>query len=297
MNYDYYRVFYYVGKHKNITKAAEELYTSQPAVTRVIKNLERDLGCTLLIRNKRGVELTPEGQTLFNYASMVEELLQKGESEIVSAISVNTGIIYIATTVTALEECLFACLDEFHSQYPAVKFNLSSQSSDLTIGKLVSGAADVAFVTTPFNRINDLEYHTLFSFKNILISGNGFQELKEGTYSLSDLSNYPFVSLSSKMQLRDYFNELFITEGLKASPEVECDSANLIVPMVSHNLGIGIVPETFATKRIKEGKIFEVQLEKKLPDRDLVLISNPKHPQSKAAKAFKKFILTKYGLR
>lgn len=294
MNYEHYRVFYYVGKHKNITKAAQELYTSQPAVTRIIKKLESDLGCILLIRNKRGVEMTPEGKTLFEYASMVQDLLQKGENEIISAISSNTGTIYIATTVTALEECLFACLDEFHSMYPLVKFNITSQSSDLTIGKLVSGAADIAFVTTPFNIQKDLEYHILYPFKNILVAGNRFKELKNNSYSLKDLSKYPFVSLSSQMQLRDYLDELFLNEGIKANPEIECDSANLIVPMVSHNLGLGIIPEAFATIPIKEGKIFEVKLNKPLPDRNIQIISNPRHPQSKVAIAFKKFVLKKY---
>ena len=52
MNYEYYKIFYYVGKHKNITKAAAEMYSSQPAVTRAIQNLESELGCRLFTRNK-----------------------------------------------------------------------------------------------------------------------------------------------------------------------------------------------------------------------------------------------------
>ena len=65
MNYDYYRVFLAVGKRGSFTRAAEELYTSQPAVTRTIKNLESELGVRLFVRGKKGVEFTPEGTVLF----------------------------------------------------------------------------------------------------------------------------------------------------------------------------------------------------------------------------------------
>lgn len=297
MNYEYYRVFYYVGRHKNITRAARELYTSQPAVTRVIKKLEEDLGCTLLVRTKKGVELTPEGETLFSYVSTAEELLQKGSEEVSSAISVSSGTVYIATTVTALEECLFGCLDTFHLIYPRVKFKISTQSSDLTIEKLNSGAVDLAFVTTPFNSEPSLNCNILFNFKNVLIAGNRFEELRTGVYDLADLGRYPFASLSSKMQLRAYIDELFLSEGVKPSHEIECDSADLLVPMVSHNLGLGIVPESFAAEAVRSGRVFPVALKKPLPDRSVQMIVNPHHPQSKAAAEFRRLVMEKYQVK
>ena len=79
MNYEYYKIFYFVGKHKNITKAAAELYSSQPAVTRAIQNLENELNCRLFVRNKTGVEFTHEGRTLFDYVSVAQSQLLKGE--------------------------------------------------------------------------------------------------------------------------------------------------------------------------------------------------------------------------
>ena len=64
MNYEYYKIFNCVGKHKNITRAAEELYSSQPAVTRAIQKMEAELNCRLFVRTKSGVGFTHEGQTL-----------------------------------------------------------------------------------------------------------------------------------------------------------------------------------------------------------------------------------------
>lgn len=65
-NFEYYKVFYYVSKYENLTKAAAVLKTSQPAVTRTIHNLENILGCRLFIRSKSGMQLTPEGRIFMN---------------------------------------------------------------------------------------------------------------------------------------------------------------------------------------------------------------------------------------
>ena len=67
LNFDYYKVFYYVSKYGSLTRAAHVLMTSQPAVTRTIHNLENELGCRLFIRSKTGVELTPEGRLFYEY--------------------------------------------------------------------------------------------------------------------------------------------------------------------------------------------------------------------------------------
>ena len=67
INYEYYQIFYYVAKNKNITVATNQLFLSQSTVSRVIQNLERDLGCTLLIRSKQGLSLTEEGKFLYEH--------------------------------------------------------------------------------------------------------------------------------------------------------------------------------------------------------------------------------------
>ena len=62
ISYDYYRTFYYVAKYKSFTGAAEALLNSQPNITRTMKKLEKELGCTLFVRQRHGIALTPEGE-------------------------------------------------------------------------------------------------------------------------------------------------------------------------------------------------------------------------------------------
>ena len=81
-NFEYYKIFYYVAKYENLTKAATVLKTSQPAVTRTIHKLENELGCRLFTRSKTGMQLTPEGRTFYGYVAAGCAQFFKGENDL-----------------------------------------------------------------------------------------------------------------------------------------------------------------------------------------------------------------------
>lgn len=293
MNYEYYKVFYFVGKHKNITRAAVELYSSQPAITRTIQNLESELGCRLFVRTKSGVEFTHEGQILFDYIRIAHSQILKGEEEISHSVSAENGTIYIGTTVTALYGFLFEILDGFHSKHPNVKFKINTGSSNGTIEKLKTGIFDIAFVSTPFNSGKSLNTVTVRSFNDILIAGNNFSYLKDKTLALNDIKNYPFVTLRHSMQLRQFIDDIFTENEIALKPDIEADSADLLVPMISHNFGLGFVPQDMAEGAIGRGEVFRVKLEEELPPRDICMITDPRHLQTLASREFAKLITKK----
>ena len=79
ISYDYYRTFYYVAKYKSFTGAAEALLNSQPNITRTMKKLEKELGCTLFVRQRHGIALTPEGEKLYAHISVAFEHISYGD--------------------------------------------------------------------------------------------------------------------------------------------------------------------------------------------------------------------------
>ena len=291
MNYEYYKIFYYVGKHKNITRAAVELYSSQPAVTRAIQNLETELGCRLFVRTKNGVEFTHEGQTLYDYVRIAQSHILKGEEEINRSINAESGTIYIGTTVTALHGFLFDVLDGFHLKHPNVKFKINTGSNNATIEKLKNGIVDVAFVSTPYNTSKTLNTVTVKEFNDILIAGNSFSHLKDKTLKLDDLKNYPFVSLRHSLQLRQFIDDFFAENEISVTPDIEADSADLLIPMISHNFGLGFVPQGMAEGAISRGEVFRVPLDKEMPERRILMITDFHHPQTNASREFSKAIL------
>ncbi len=290
MNYEYYKIFYYVGKHKNITRAAVEMYSSQPAVTRAIQNLETELGCRLFIRTKNGVEFTHEGKTLFDYVNIAHSQLLKGENEVSRAISIENGTIYIGATVTALHGFLFEFLNEFHCAHPGIKFKINSGSNNGTIEKLKNGIVDIAFVSTPCNPSKELNTTVITSFNDILIAGENFRELKDKALKLSEIKNYPFVCLRHSMQLRQFLDNFFAENDLSITPDIEADGADLLVPMISHNFGLGFVPQGMASDAIGRGEVFRIRLDKELPKRHICMVTDPHHPHTNASRALIKRI-------
>ena len=291
MNYEYYRMFYYVGKHRNFTRAAAELYTSQPAVTRTIQRLETELGCLLFVRHKAGVEFTHEGQILFDYVSSAHSQLMKGEEEVNRAAGTESGTIYIGTTVTALRGFLFSFLDHFHLEHPGIKFKISTDSTNGVIERLKSGVVDLAFVSTPCSAAKTLPTKVLWQFNDILIAGSGYQHLRDRILTASEVTAYPLVCLRKGMQLREFIDDYFAENGLTTSPDIELDGADLIVPMVSHNFGVGFVPQNMAEDAIERGEVFRIRLAEELPSRQICLITDPHHPRSRASRELSKAIL------
>lgn len=93
INYDYYRIFYFVAKYGNISQAAKLLLNNQPNLTRTIKNLESELGCPLFSRTNRGMRLTPEGQKLYEHIKVAIEHIEAGEEEIIESKNLQTGTV------------------------------------------------------------------------------------------------------------------------------------------------------------------------------------------------------------
>lgn len=290
MNYEYCKIFYYVGKHKNLTRAAAELYSSQPAVSRAIQSLEQELGCRLFVRNKSGVEFTHEGKILYEYASVAYTQLLKAEDEVSRSVSTEGGTIYIGTTITALYGYLFKILNDFREKHPKVKFKITTDSSDRTIEKLKNGIVDLSFVTTPFKSDGRFSISKINAFNDILIAGNRFSQLKDKTLSLEELSAYPLICLKEGMQLREFIDDMFAQNNLAFNPEIEPDSAQLIVQMVRHNFGLGFVPQSLAAEAMARGEIFKVNLADELPQRHICLITDPHHPLTNASRELVRMI-------
>lgn len=294
MNFEYYRIFYYVGKNKNLTRAAEELFITQPAVTHAIKRLEEDLNCQLFTRKKSGVEFTHEGKTLFEYVSTAYSQLVKGENEISSTGDGSSGTIYIAATVAALHCYLFQFLNDYHNNiYPNVKFEIKTAGNNACIDLLRKGAVDMAFVTTPCSISKNLEVSTLKTIQDVLIAGRKYADLSNSTLTYEDLKNHSLVFLNQNMQLRRFIDSVMEENNIMLSPNIELDSSNLIVPMVENNFGLGFVPYEMAQEILTRGTAYRLRLKKELPQRNVIMIYDSGHYQTNASKRFISMVLEK----
>ena len=294
-NFEYYKIFYYVAKYENLTKAATALKTSQPAVTRTIHKLEGELGCRLFTRSKTGMKLTPEGRTFYGYVAAGCAQFFKGENDLSNLISLENGTIYISATETALHCYLFQAMEEFNSLYPNVRFKILNNSTTESVNAVKEGKVDLAFVSANLQVAKPLRMKILRKYRDILIAGMRFEELKAGKeeLSLKELVSYPWISLTAETITRRFLNEYFEKNGLTFAPDMELATTDMILPAVRHNLGLGFIPAEFADAELKFGQVFEIKVKEKLPERNIVLIYDMEYPQSIAAKEFQKFLKEK----
>ena len=294
-NFEYYKIFYYVAKYENLTKAATALKTSQPAVTRTIHKLEGELGCRLFTRSKTGMKLTPEGRTFYGYVAAGCAQFFKGENDLSNLISLENGTIYISATETALHCYLFQAMEEFNSLYPNVRFKILNNSTTESVNAVKEGKVDLAFVSANLQVAKPLRMKILRKYRDILLAGMRFEELKAGKeeLSLKELVSYPWISLTAETITRRFLNEYFEKNGLTFAPDMELATTDMILPAVRHNLGLGFIPAEFADAELKSGQVFEIKVKEKLPERNIILIYDMEYPQSIAAKEFQKFLKEK----
>lgn len=290
INYEYYRFFYYVAKYRNFTQAAAALMNNQPNVTRTIKNLENELGCTLFIRSNRGVKLTPEGEKLYAHIRIAVEQIEMGEELLSMDRGLQSGVISIGASEVALRCFLLPVLNEFHRRYPGVRLHISNQPASQPVSALRNGLADIAVVTTPGADVKSLVVQNVKEYREVAVCGEAFSGLTKRPVSLRELCKYSIVSLDAHTTIHDFYCKWFAGYNLSFAPDIEVATADQILPMVKNNLGIGFIPEDFLRDEDCRN-VFRLDITEEFPVRSICYIKRADQPLSVAAKELERMIM------
>ena len=243
-NLSQYKIFYEVAKAGNISKAAKELYISQPAISKAISKLEDSLNVTLFTRSSRGVHMTPEGEILFRHAETAFQALNSGEEELKRIREFNIGHLRIGVSNTLCKYILLPYLKKFIEQYPHIKITIEGQATARTISMLEQHTLDIGLVAEPAG-----------------LSGLSFIPVME----IQDV----FVST------RHYLNNLYLREG-KDSDLFQCGNIMLLDQnnMTRHHVDEYMEEHRIIPKQILEVTIREL-VQKELESGRLIQIPLP----------------------
>ena len=291
INYDYYRIFYHVARYRSFTRAAEVLLNSQPNVTRAIKNLESELGCTLFVRSNRGVTLTPEGEKLYEHIAVAFEHIQAAETELSLGKSLQSGVVSIGVSEVALRCLLLPILREFQQRYPGIRIRVSNHSTPQAIAALKDRLVDLAVVTTPLELPGSAVKAVIKNIRDSAFCGSAYAFLTEKTISLKELVQYPLICLGAQTGTYALYAAWLSENGLSLSPSVEAAAADQILSLVKNDLGIGFVPEEFLWNEAESAGVLRLTLQEEIPMRSICLVKNTEHPLSIAAKELERMIL------
>ena len=296
ITYDYYRIFYFVAQYHSFTKAAEILKNNQPNITRCMNNLESELGCKLFIRSHQGVTLTAEGEKVYERVAVAYEQLRTVEEELALERSLESGLITIGASETALRLMLLSRLEHFHTRYPHVRLRISNHSTPQAVQAVRNGEVDFAIITTPAEVENGLKMVELMPFYEVLVGGRTFTALASQTLSLKELAGYPLICLNEESMTRSFYRQFFLEHDAVLKPDTEAATTDQMLTLVKSELGLAFMPEPMAAPLLASGELVQLHLQEIIPSRSICLVYDHHRPLNTAARKFQQ-LLTKAGAR
>lgn len=284
INYELYKVFYYVATTLSFSEASKKLYISQSAVSQSIKALENKLSQTLFIRSTKKVRLTAEGEILLRHIEPAISLIRRGESQLLDSITTG-GQIRIGASDTICRYFLVPYIERFHQALPNVHIKVINSTSIGCVDMLKSGQADFIVVNYPNAYLNNLwSIKRIKQFRDVFVANNSFAFLKDHPLSLAELSEHPLLMLDKKSTTSEFLHSLFQQHQLELVPEAELSSNDLLIDLARIGLGIAFVPEYCIPEETDD--LFIVNTRETLPMRELAVVYNDKLPLSQAVTTF-----------
>lgn len=287
INYELYKVFYYVATTLSFSEASKQLFISQSAVSQAIKTLEKKLEQTLFIRSTKRVQLTPEGEILLRHIEPAINLIQRGETQLVDSASTG-GQIRIGASDTICRYFLVPYLERFHKEFPNTHIKVTNETSMKCVELLESGQVDCIVINYPNSHLGNLyAMKKIAAFKDVFVANDTFRELKDKKITFHDLLNYPILMLEKQTTTSEFLHNLFQQHQLDLVPEVELTSNDLLLDLAKIGLGIAFVPD-YCLPKVSED-LFLVETEEELPSRELAIVYNNRIPVTKSTLEFLKY--------
>lgn len=290
INFEYYKIFYFVAKYQNITKAAVALGSNQPNVTRIMKLLESQLNCKLFIRGARGISLTEEGERLYSHVAVAYRNILDAQEEICGKDAPNSGTIEIGATETALHLFLLQVLRGFKQKYPAIRIKIHNRNTLETLRHLMSGELDFAVVTSPFEAPKTASCLKVLDYEEVLVGGRTYEKLCHRPMEIEELKGYPLVGLGRETVTYELYRNFFVGYKVDMELDIEVATSDLMLPLLENNFGLGFMPKQMARPLIEEGKLVRIPLNAVPPKRSIQIVADRGRGRSLATGIFYQYL-------
>ena len=287
-NLSSYRIFYAVANAGNISKAAKELYISQPAISKSIQKLEDSLSCKLFVRSSRGVTLTEEGELLYSYVKTAFETLSQGEQKLHRSIELGIGYLKIGVSSTLCKHLLLPYLKEFIRLHPHISISISCQSTNETLRLLEDGKIDIGLVGRPEN-IKNIQFDHLKEIEDIFVAARDYlRNLKtRGVDKNHILQSATLMLLDKNNMTRQYIDSYLQEHHIQVQDSIHISDLDLLIEFAKIGVGVACVIRSFVENELKNGGLIEIPLEAPIPKREVGFVYKK---QLRPAKPLEQFI-------
>lgn len=273
MNTDYnlYKIFLYLYEEKSISKTANKLYVSQPAISYSLKELESQLGYTLFYRNSKGIEPTEEAKELYGYISTAFNILNEAEDHLKKFNNLKIGSLKIGISPQLGISYLTKIIVKFKKKYPGIKFEITSKSSAEMLEMLENRNLDLIIDTLPINSKKKTNKVVISKKKNYFVFNKKLNP-KIIINKLEDLTKYDLLLPSYDTSMRNKLDEYLESKEVKLNPLIEVDNSEMLLNMVINGLGIGYLDEDLIRTHNDNSDLEIIDLEDELPVGDICYV-------------------------
>ena len=257
-----YKTFYTVASTGNISKAAKELYISQPAISKSIRRLEDSLGVALFKRSSRGVTLTEEGQLLYQHVCIAFDTLSDAEDQLKLAGTLGIGQLRIGVSTTLCKYVLLPYLQQFILLYPHIKISITCQSTNQTLRLLEENRIDVGLIGKPDN-IKPLHFYPIGEIEDIFVATSSYMDnlkLRSGSSGPNILETATFMLLDKENMTRQYIDDYLLENKIQVHNLLEVTTLDLLIEFAKIGLGIACVIKEFVHPELEAEKLIQIPL-------------------------------------
>ena len=283
------RTFRAVAENLNFTKASEQLFLTQSAVSHQIKALEEEFGVPLFIRGKSGVRLTDAGKKALEYAIKILNEAEKMREFVAGREKSLAGRVRVAAATQALVYLFAPFFEEFMDSFDAVELVFrTTVSTEQTIEDILNGVADVGFASMAVYSPN-LAVVELFEDELVLVCGKKHGLAQKAEISIKQLGDERWILFERGSSIRRTTDDFFKQKKIAPETALESNDTYFIKIMIEHGLGISLLPAWAIGNEVKNGDLKIVKVKNLKLTRSVAMVGM-KGLQPAPIRAFTKFI-------
>jgi DNA-binding transcriptional LysR family regulator len=280
--------FLEVARLKSMTKAAEVLHISQPALSKMIKGLEDELGMTLIIRTNKSSEVTDAGLIVMEYAQKMMSLMDEMSTTLSDMSNLKRGSIHIGIPPIAGSLFFPKVLAAFHQAFPNIKINITEYGAAKLTKSVLEGEIELGIAVLPID-VHDFNVYPIVSEEMKLIIHDQHPLASKEKVHMKELKNEEIIFYNEEFGLHDIMWDQFIKHGFEPKILLKSSQWDFMTEIVGANLGITILP-TSISNRIENHHVKIIDLEPSI-FWNLAIVTKRDKYISNAARTFIDFFL------
>ena len=230
-----------VAKLENMSRAAEELHITQPALSKSIAQLETSLGVSLFDRNGRSIQLNRYGKFFLERTELILREYDRAREDLTNLIAPGQGEVSIGFMHTLGMQVIPALMTDVRTVYPNMKFQLTQSNSGILLNKLQAGQLDLCLISSLEPR-TAMHWEKLWDEELFLIVPEGHPLSGKKLVEVSDFASELFISIKKGNSLRKTVDELYRQHGFMLNVAFEGEEVHTLAGLVESGLGVSLIP-------------------------------------------------------